>query len=661
MDIQPTIDNQQMLPKGTMLKGRYRIERYISSGGFGKTYLATDVDSFDETVAIKEFYLSGYSDRKEDGCTVTIPKASEELFRQQKDKFLREAERLYELTKQHHNPHIVQVKARFEANNTAYYVMNYINGLSLSQAVKKNNRPFSETETEEILLQLADALQTAHSMGIQHLDIKPGNIMLDEQQQVYLIDFGASKQLNDEGQLTRSLSAMAHTPGYAPFEQMDQIFTGIGPWTDIYAVGATVYYLLTAERPPMPSEVLRKGEAAFHFPSIISDRFRHFVLACMQPNSDKRPQSVAEMLELLKAKPTAPKAPEEEVTVVEVEKPKLVEKPKQAEKQKPVEHQPVEKPKPQKPVSPKKTEPKPVETPKKKSNIPKIAIGALLGVVLVVLAIVLLKGKDDSTKNADNLLIPEDIETDTNPTTDSETGATESSLPSRETITVKGVSFDMIKVERGTFLMGAQNRDSVIAHFDKDAEIFEGPVHEETIRTFYIGETEVTQELWQAVMGWNYSQFKGSQKPVENVSWNNCQTFIDSLNSCTGRKFRLPTEAEWEYAARGGNQSKDYKYSGSNTLKDVAWYNANSSSTTHPVKKKAPNELGLYDMSGNVWEWTSSYWRNDYNASEDRSRCVMRGDCWMGNEKGMRVTYRHRSVPGSRFEYFGLRLALDPQ
>ena len=634
MDIQPTIDNQQMLPQGMMLKGLYRIERYISSGGFGKTYLATDVDSFDEVVAIKEFYLSGYSDRKEDGCTVTIPKASETLFRQQKDKFLREAERLYELTKRHHNPHIVQVKARFEANNTAYYVMNYINGLSLSQSVKKNNRPFTEAETEQILRQLADALQTAHSMGIQHLDIKPGNIMLDEQGQLYLIDFGASKQLNDEGQLTRSLSAMAHTPGYAPIEQMDQIFTEIGPWTDIYAVGATIYYLLTAERPPMPSEVLRKGETAFHFPANISDRFRHFVLACMQPNSDKRPQSVAEMLELLKAKPTAAKVPEDDVTVVEVEKPKPVLPPKvRPIPPKKVESKPAEAPKPQ-----------PDKTPKKKSKNLKIVFGGLLGVALVVLAIVLFTSTGNSTEDSD-----------------SETGRTESSLPSRETFSVNGVSFDMIRVEGGTYYMGAQSSNSSAKNYDSEASDDEAPVHQETVSTFYMGETEVTQELWQAVMGSNPSLFKGSQRPVEQVSWDDCQTFIKKINSLTGRTFRLPTEAEWEYAARGGNQSKGYKYAGSNSINDVAWYDGNSSRTTHPVKQKAPNELGLYDMSGNVWERTGSYWRDNYNASEDSSYRVFRGGSWYFSARVTRVSYRFNNYPDFSYYGIGLRLVLAPQ
>ena len=648
MDIQPTIDNQQMLPKGTVLHGTYRIERYLASGGFGNTYVATN--EFDELVVIKEFFMRGVTERGDDQKTVTVTETNAALFRQQRAKFVKEAKRMRTLN----NPHVVRIHALFEENETAYYVMDYIDGQSLSAELKQQGHPYTEKEVADILQALAYALQAVHAKSIQHLDVKPGNIMRDRQGNIFLIDFGASKQLGPAGAATSTSSSMCYTPGYAAVEQQDQLLDSIGPWTDIYAVGATAYNLLTNQRPPLPSEVILNGPSAFHFPSSVSEHMQHFITTCMSPSYRQRPQSVAEMLELLKEEPKVAEVSEKTISYQE---PACVYGPPPVYNQETVG---TSTPQPDE-TKKKKSKKGPAVTPKKKSNIPKIAIGALLGVVLVVLAIVLFKGKDDSTKNADNLSIPDDIETDTNPTTDSETGATESSLPSRETITVKGVSFDMIKVERGTFLMGAQNRDSVIAHFDKDAEIFEGPVHEETIRTFYIGETEVTQELWQAVMGWNYSQFKGSQKPVENVSWNNCQTFIDSLNSCTGRKFRLPTEAEWEYAARGGNQSKDYKYSGSNTLKDVAWYNANSSSTTHPVKKKAPNELGLYDMSGNVWEWTSSYWRNDYNASEDRSRCVMRGDCWMGNEKGMRVTYRHRSVPGSRFEYFGLRLALDPQ
>ena len=159
-------------------------------------------------------------------------------------------------------------------------------------------------------------------------------------------------------------------------------------------------------------------------------------------------------------------------------------------------------------------------------------------------------------------------------------------------VTIDDVTFKMIRVEGGTFQMGSV-----------DGQDDEKPVHEVTLSSFSIGETEVTQELWEAVMGENPSFFKGSKRPVEEVSWNDCQMFIDKLNELTGKTFRLPTEAEWEFAARGGNQSKGYTYSGSNTLGNVAWFGDASDNGTHDVAMNFPNELGIYDMSGNVYEW----------------------------------------------------------
>ena len=178
-----------------------------------------------------------------------------------------------------------------------------------------------------------------------------------------------------------------------------------------------------------------------------------------------------------------------------------------------------------------------------------------------------------------------------------------------EIIPVKdGVSIKMIKVEGGTFTMGATDEQGT----DPDSDEF--PPHQVTLSNFSIGETEVTQGLWKAVMGNNPSNFTGDNLPVEEVSWDDCQLFIAKLNQLTGRNFRLPTEAEWEYAARGGNKSKGYKYAGSNTIDNVAWYKDNSGDKTHPVGSKAPNELGLYDMNGNVWEWCQD-WFGDYSSS----------------------------------------------
>lgn len=223
-----------------------------------------------------------------------------------------------------------------------------------------------------------------------------------------------------------------------------------------------------------------------------------------------------------------------------------------------------------------------------------------------------------------------------------------------------GISIDMVKVEAGTFMMGATSEM-------KDPYSDEKPVHQVTLTNdYYMGKYEVTQALWQAVMGSNPSNFKGDNLPVETVNWNDCQEFISKLNSLTGRKFRLPTEAEWEYAARGGKKSRGYQYSGSRKISDVAWYEGNSRSKTHPVGRKQANELGIYDMSGNVWEWCSD-WYGSYSSSsqtnpmgsDSGAKRVRRGGSWCYIARICRSSYRYGDAPDCRGLDLGLRLALS--
>ena len=253
--------------------------------------------------------------------------------------------------------------------------------------------------------------------------------------------------------------------------------------------------------------------------------------------------------------------------------------------------------------------------------------------------------------------------------------------PETKTYTVNGVSFKMVAVEGGTFTMGASDDDNEAGYYEK-------PAHQVTLSSYSIGETEVTQALWVAVMGSNPSWFNGYQSsddfdygtnlqhPVEYVSWNDCQEFIAKLNQLTGATFRLPTEAEWEFAARGGNKSKSYKYSGSNTLDDVAWYYDNSAALgrgnpnygPHTVATKSPNELGLYDMSGNVYEWCQDFFGKYSSgaqvnptgpANDSSSSHVLRGSSFIGNTSNCRVSYRFSMEPWYLSGNFGLRLALE--
>ena len=229
---------------------------------------------------------------------------------------------------------------------------------------------------------------------------------------------------------------------------------------------------------------------------------------------------------------------------------------------------------------------------------------------------------------------------------------------SNGTLTVNGIKYNMVWVDGGTFRMGATS--------EQGSEISdEKPVHSVTLSGYYIGKTEVTQALWQAVMGSNPSYFEGDDLPVEQVSWDDCQEFIRKLNSLTGQNFRLPTEAEWEFACRGGNNSRGYKYSGSNYIDNVAWYDGNSGDKTHPVATKSPNELGIYDMSGNVWEWCAD-WYGDYSSGRqtnpkgpyDGSRRVGRGGSWFIGARGCRSSDRYFDHPTVRYLNLGLRLAL---
>ena len=219
---------------------------------------------------------------------------------------------------------------------------------------------------------------------------------------------------------------------------------------------------------------------------------------------------------------------------------------------------------------------------------------------------------------------------------------------------VKGVEYPMVFVEGGTFKMGS------------DADSDEKPVHNVILSGYHIGKYEVTQELWEAVMGSNPSNFKGSRKPVEYVSWNDCQEFIRKLNSLTGKNFKLPTEAQWEYAARGGKKSKGYKYSGSDNIENVAWY-WNNGGSTHYVGTKTPNELGLYDMSGNVLEWCNDWYRNDSYKSSSQTNptgpssglCrVERGGSWFDGASFCRVSDRGLNYPDYRYFNLGFRLCL---
>ena len=217
------------------------------------------------------------------------------------------------------------------------------------------------------------------------------------------------------------------------------------------------------------------------------------------------------------------------------------------------------------------------------------------------------------------------------------------------------LNHEMVFVEGGTFQMGSSSGESD-----------EKPVHSVTLSAFNIGKYEVTQAQWKAVMGNNPSSFSGCENcPVENVSWYDVQDFIRKLNAQTGKNYRLPTEAEWEYAAKGGEKSRGYTFSGSNDLGSVAWHYINSGSKTHAVGGKQASELGIYDMTGNVGEWCSD-WHGTYNSYSETNSTgaltgnfrLLRGGSWSDLANFCRSASRNWGVPGGSYDFGGFRLVL---
>jgi formylglycine-generating enzyme required for sulfatase activity len=560
----------QTLQPNTLLQGRrYKIIKTLGQGGFGITYLALQ-SGLERQVAVKEFFMENCCERDESTSHVTLDTAGmREQASRFREKFLKEARNIARLN----HPHIVRVIDVFEENGTAYYVMEYAEGGSLADKVRAEGH-LPEAVATRYIKQVAEALDYIHQRKMNHLDVKPGYIVLTENDDAVLSGFELARQHDAVTGEQTCTTSVGFTEGYAPIEQFRQ--GGVGsftPETDIYALGATLFKLLTGITPPPASDVLNDGVPVGELEKRgVSPKVIDLITHAMAPKKKDRIHSAAEFLQGLAGGP---------------------------------------------------------------GEATHLSQHASTRV-------------DETTVEA-TVVMPADAP-----------APTPKQKISSKTFTVGGVSFDMMKVEAGTFTMGATSEM-------KKPYAYEKPAHQVTLtNNYYLGKTEVTQALWKAVMGSNPSYFKGDNRPVEGVSWDDCQEFISKLNAATGKHFRLPTEAEWEFAARGGNNSRHYQYSGSNNINDVAWYDGNSGNTTHDVASKQPNELGIYDMSGNVWEWCND-WYGDYSSSSQTNptgpnsgSCrVERGGSWHGSAWFCRSSIRYRDTPYFGRDTRGFRLALS--
>ena len=651
------------LKHGAALQGgKYRIEKLLGQGGFGITYLAVQT-GLNRMVAIKEFFMKEHCNRDADTSRVSVPSVgSRELVAKFKEKFIKEAQMIYDL--KHQN--IILIRDFFEENGTAYYVMEYHDGGSLGSLPL----PLTAEEASVYVRQVASALSYLHDRNTMHLDVKPSNVLIDKEGNAVLIDFGISKHYDYDGHQTSS-TPVGISKGYAPIEQYSQSTLEFNPATDIYSLGATLYKLLTGDTPPEAS-LLVSNPKLLIFPSSVSEPMAALIRRCMSPSLDARPQSISEFLGLLDDALAASTDDdtkvdsEDDATTVIFGNDKVD-------------------------VDSGDKTPTPSEKKKSRRWLWWL-IAAVMLAVAGVAALMSSKSGGEATEHSGREHVLEQAkleaekakadqerkqcETDLKDSNanmddaDKKSGqqkyddamklyqqtASEASYRNG-VLRVKGVEYPMVYVAGGEFSMGSNSGFSN-----------EQPVHTVSLDGYSIGKYEVTQELWEAVMGSNPSKFKGLRRPVENVSWNDCDEFIRKLNFMTGQHFRLPTEAEWEYAARGGRNQDPYMYSGSDAVYDVAWYCDISGSQTHEVGEKSPNSLGIYDMSGNVYEWCYDAYSSDYysksptnnpkNEGSAGSNRVLRGGCWFIKALSCRVSIRFYSAPVNRYSDGGFRLCL---
>ena len=566
-----------------------------------------------------------------------------------------------------------------------FAVMQYYPDGNLSNAIKQG---LTAEQKEDIATQLLEGIDFLHKHKVVHRDLKPSNILIVKHggKVIPLItDFGLSKAAGVVDGSVFSNSFGAGTPRYSSPEQLQGNPLRFN--TDLWSYGAILYELFTGQ------QLFTAGSGAANtaqadmeiYNKIVNgnvqslgkmpEKWRKVAERCLVVDPTKRAKDAAELFAIIKGEDDETEITEGSSSVSRVSTPSS----KGASG----------------PTPPfkggggiKKDTPTPTDKP---TNKKALWIGLGIAAAVVVALLLLLNPKSTTPTDPDtqayeacqtvadyrayisdygrnslhyadakafvDQYVADSIdqarqaqaEKPDQPPTSQPSGAS-------ITVTANGASFVMKRVSGGTFQMGSD---------DSEADSDEKPVHSVTVSTFYMGETEVTQALWKAVMGTNPSNWRGDNLPVESVSWNDCQEFIRKLNSLTGRNFRLPTEAEWEFAARGGSRSGGTKYAGSNSIGSVAWYVDNSGSKTHAVKGKSPNELGLYDMSGNVWEWCSD-WYGSYGSGSQinpkgpssGSRRVLRGGGWGDDARCCRVSNRSDLDPDSRNNYCGFRLCL---
>jgi formylglycine-generating enzyme required for sulfatase activity len=637
--------NTQALPAGTRLE-EFVIERVLGAGGFGITYLAMDTH-LGRKVVIKENLPAQFCFRNPSSMSVS-PRHTHgddaDNFLWSLENFSKEASMLASLD----HPGIVKVLRSFQALGTAYFVMPYVEGVALDELAKqRQGKPFTEAELRGLLERVLSALGYLHERGIYHRDIKPGNILITSEGNSVLIDFGSARQRLSERSMT-----VVESAGYTPFEQL-QSRGNVGPWSDLYALGATLEKILTGEAPPKAADRVMGdprrelcGNPLFNQHYSLS--FLRAIDIAVSVNPQQRWKSCDEWLLGLKEISSSNTNPS---------KPPVRE--------------------------PAKTAPLPYSGQEQNAHKSSKAerrrlskadgnwlVFGVCGLVILSLAVVVIKSSDNSDGVAQKRIeepekqLPESEKQQpepekqqpepVNPKFDGKIAGEE-----RVVEISRGVKMTFCWCPAGDFTMGSPESEEGRSSDEKQVKVT-------LTKGFWMAKTEVTQAQWTAIMDNNPSRFNGNDLPVENVSWEDAQEFIKKVNDSgvmpEGWNVCLQTEAQWEYACRAGETGS---YSGG-TIDQVAWYDDNSGSKTHDVGTKKSNAWGLHDMHGNVWEWCADCYDEELSGGSDPSgpssgvRRVSRGGSWFSFAANCRAALRSRRNPGIRDGNLGFRPALVP-
>jgi formylglycine-generating enzyme required for sulfatase activity len=673
--LQPTSFNPTYLKPPYRLNNQYILGRVLGHGGFAITYLGYD-RHLGSRVAIKEYFPAEFAMRAPDGEKV-IPYAGEKqtLFQLGKEKFMVEARLLATLR----NPNTIRIRHFFEGCNTAYFVMEYLEGQTLKEYIASNGGQISWRRTKQVLWPLLDALEEVHLKQCYHRDIKPENIYITQRGEPILLDFGAARQ-QMSGATTNLLAFL--TPGYAPAEQYSA--NGIqGPWTDIYALAATMYYALTGMTPPVPQD-RALGEAELvppsklgvnippreeawllkglevkwsHRPESIHDWRRTmekmsvtttmelkseemarememaFLRSAILPRLTSRILSLDDVNEIFHAAQFAGMSIQKVEALIEQallmtgserrEVPKTPE-PQMFDPEPPAPDPVFEAPSPAQPVAP----PAPEEADSSRQRV-----------------------VEQKLSHAQQASVNPLIRKALNP---EDSGG----LPPRirnslgmEFVLIKPFVLENGEVEFIRINMGSENQ----------------PYYVTLTHPYYLQTTQVTQGQWRVVMGQNPARFSTDDwQPVEQISWDEAAPFMQRLNMLNEGFYRLPTEAEWEYACRAGSETLYSFGDNEDQLVDHAWFDGNAQGRPHAVGMKRPNRWGLYDMHGNVWEWIADRF-GPYPGGEvtdpkgpDRGNSrVMRGGSWSLGASYCRTGSRNYESSSYKSANLGIRLLLE--